>query len=421
MNARLERKDRMKLLPQRLLWILALFPWFDFGIRVSLPSFIGSVWDDVFLLATLLVIWYIKRNQNEYRYTIIPNTIKWPFLIFLVFSLGSIVVNVVPLSVSFDVLRVVFEPMFYMLIGLYLFDDEKLRDRFINIMIVSTVLIAIIGIIQYVFQIESSRWHNSENSNQFRIISIFSNPNALGNYFNMILSFTIAFFLFTKEKKKKLLYLLVSLIIFMALLFTFSRGAWIAFFLMILFVVWVWNKKWLLILPVILAVVPFVMPNSVIERFSNLLDPSYYEMSSEYGRLSFWAGALDKLKDNPIFGVGLGMYGDSVPLRHNIPYSTWVDNHFIKLAAETGFFGALAFIVLMIALLMLTKKLYKQAKSNKDRAYLLGIGGVIITMSVQNFTASIFEALANAIFFYFFVGILFAYVWREREKGKCNE
>lgn len=401
-----------------LLYTLAIFPWLDFGIRLGLPSFIGSIWDELFLLTILIFIWIYKRNDN--RYLAIPSTIRWPFYTFVIFSLASIIVHLVPISVSIDVLRVVFQPMLFALLTMYLLDDEELLDRFMKILIISTIIIAIIGIVQYIFQIESLRWEHKKDTEQFRIVSIFSNPNALGSYLNMMLSFTIAFFLFTKEKKKKLFYLAATAIIFLALLLTFSRGAWIGFFFMVIYLVWMWNKKWLLALPVLLAITPFVMPDSVINRFAKLFDPSYYQMSSEYGRIAFWLEALAKIKENPILGVGLGMFGDSVPLRHNIPFSTWVDNHFIKLGAEIGIIGLIGFVALLFGLFKLSHCLYKYTETDKQKAYLLGIAGVIITMVTQNVTASIFEALANAIYFYAFMGMLFALIWKLGKKGKCR-
>lgn len=398
----------------RLLWLLALYPWLDFIIRFKLPSFIGSIWDDLFLLIILIALWIEKRH--EHRYLAIPKSIQWPFATFFIFAIASIIIHVVPLPVSIDVLRVVFQPMLFALLTMYLLDDQKILDRFMKILIISTVIIAIAGIIEYIFQIESTRWVHKKDAAQFRIISIFSNPNALAGYLNMILAFTVAFFLHIKSKKQKLIYLLATIPIFGALLLTFSRGAWIAFFLMVIYFIWMWNKKWLLGIPVVVAITPFIMPANVINRFANLLDPTYYQMSSEYGRIAFWTEALMKIKENPIFGVGLGMFGDSVPLRHNIPFATWVDNHYIKLGAEIGIIGLIAFILIFFALLRLARTLYLKVDTEKGKAYLLGISGAIITMAVQNITASIFEVLTDAVFFYIFIGMLFAFVWKDSKE-----
>jgi len=405
---------------KHLLVLLAIYPWLDFVIRLGTPTIIGSIWDDLFLLVILIA--FLIEKRQEQRYLIVPKSVKWSFQIFLLFSISSIIINVVPLAVSIDVLRVVFQPMLFAIITFYLLDEEETTDAFIRLMVVSTVLIAIAGIIQYLFKIESVRWVHNKDLEQFRIVSIFSNPNALAGYLNMLLSFTIALFLYIQGKWQKIAYFAASLIIFVALLLTFSRGAWIAFFVMVLYLLWIWNKKWLLALPLFVAITPFVMPDSVVQRFANLLDPTYYQMSSEYGRIAFWLEALQKIKENPLFGMGLGMFGDSVPLRHNIPFSTWVDNHYLKLGAEIGIFGLSGFLLLLVSLFILNHRMIKQAPSNKDKAYLLGIAGVQITMAIQNVTASIFEALANAVYFYAFMGMLLAFVWRNNiKKSKLSE
>lgn len=403
---------------RRLLWILILFPWLDFILRTTLPGFISSLWDELFIVSILFTLFMVKRHEP--RYLAIPKSVQWPFYTYLFFCLSSIVVNVVPLAVSIDIMRVVYQPVLFGLLTMYLLDDKKLLDRFMNIVIISAVLIAIVGLVQYVFQIEM-RWKAvQKDTGTFRIVSVFGNPNAFAGYLNMILAFTVPLVLFVKDKKTKLLYLAASLPIFAALLLTFSRGAWIGFFFMVVYVVWNWNKKWLLALPVLGAISPFAipyLPQAIVDRISALFDPEYFRMSSEYGRISFWTEALIKMKENPIFGAGMGMFGDSVPDRHNIPFSTWVDNHFLKIGAEIGIIGMVAFIIILVVLFRLAHGLSKRAETDKEKAYALGIAGVIIVMATQNVTASIWEALAPTVYYYMFIGMLFALLWKDYKKG----
>lgn len=401
-----------------LLWVIALFPWFDFVIRQALPSFVASTWDELLLLAVLGLVILYKREEN--RYAFIPGSVKWPFLLFLIFSAASVIVNVVPLAVSIDAVRVVFQPMLFAALTMHLMEDERIMTSFMRLLVISTVLIAVFGLVQYGLKLDLGLWKHAKDTGQFRITSIFSNPNALGSYFNMVLAFTLASVLLREGIKLKLFYVAASGIIFIALLLTFSRSAWIAFVVMVLYFIFVWNKKWLLVFPALAAVTPFIMPASVINRFSNLLDPTYYQMSAEYGRLAFWAAALDKITHNPLLGVGLGTFGDSVPLRHNIPFATWVDNHYLKMGAEIGLPGMLAFIALLAALFLLAHKLFLQGSTENRRIYALGVAGVIITMAVQNVTASIFESLANAIYFYTFIGILFAFLFKKNKGSKTK-
>lgn len=407
---------------RRLLWILVLFPWLDFIFRVTLPGFISSLWDELFIIAILVSLFMVKRNEP--RYLAIPKSVQWPFYTYLLFCVSSIVVNVVPLAVSIDIMRVVYQPILFGLLTMYLLDDKKILDRFMNVVIISAVVIAIAGLIQYVFKIEL-RWEAvQKDTSTFRVVSVFGNPNAFAAYLNMILAFTVPLFLFVKDKKAKLLYIAASLPIFAALLLTFSRGAWIGFFFMVIYVVWNWNKIWLLALPVLGVITPFAMPflpDAIVKRVSALFDPQYYQMSSEYGRISFWTEALIKMKENPIVGAGMGMFGDSVPKRHNIPFSTWVDNHFLKIGAEIGVFGLLAFLLIVFFLFLSAHRFSLRAETDKERAYGLGIAGVIIVMATQNVTASIWEALAPTVYYYMFIGMLFALLWKEyNEKRKLT-
>ncbi len=400
---------------RHLLWVIALFPWFDFVIRQTLPSFVGSVWDDLLLLALLVPLVLYKRHER--RYEAVPRSVEWPFLVFAFCAALSIIVHVVPLAAAIDAVRVVFQPMLFAAAALYLLDDEDTLDVFMRVLVISTVLIAAFGIVQYALKLDLGLWEHTKDTAQFRITSIFSNPNALGSYFNMVLAFTLSSILFKGDIKHKLLYLAASGVIGVALLLTFSRSALIAFMAMVLYFVFVWNKKWLLAVPVLGGAAPFVMPPSIIDRFMNLLDPVYYQMSAEYGRLAFWNVALEKIKENPLAGVGLGTFGDSVALRHNIPFATWVDNHYLKLGAEIGIPGALAFIALLLALFFLAHRLFRQGSTPTRRVYALGAAGVVITMGIQNVTASIFEALANAIYFYSFMGFLLALLYFKMKEG----
>lgn len=402
----------------RLLWIIALFPWFDFVIRQTLPSFISSTWDDLLLIGILALLVLYKRHEK--RYQVIPKSVEWPFLVFAVCAAASIIIRVVPLAVSIDAVRVIFQPMLFAAATMYLIDDDRTLDTFIRVLVISTVLIAAFGIVQYALKLDLGLWKHAKDTGQFRITSIFSNPNALGSYLNMVLAFTMSSILFRGDVKQKLLYLAASGIIGVALLLTFSRSALIAFVAMVLYYIFVWNKKWLLVFPVLAAGAPFILPPAVIDRFKVLLDPAYYQMASEYGRLSFWAVALEKIKEHPLAGVGLGTFGDSVALRHNIPFATWVDNHYLKLGAEIGLPGLLAFLALLLALFILAHKLFRREGTVHQRVYALGIAGVIITMTVQNVTASILESLANAIYFYAFIGILFAFLYRSRKEGRSE-
>lgn len=401
-----------------LVWMLALLPWIDYSIRGVFPSAIASTWDETFIIIILIAIYIFQclREEPQRRRNVIPQSLKWSFFVLIIFTAGSIVINAVPLAVSIDAVRVMFQPMLFIILTMFMLDNEELLDGFIRVLIGSTVIIALLGIVQYLLQVDTTRFIQKDGS-EYRIISIFSNPNALGAYFNMILAFLVSLLLHSKGWRHKLFFLLFITPVAIGLLLTFSRGAWIAFAIMLIFAIGVYARKWLIAVGLLLVALPFAMPDSIVSRFMKLFDPEYLRLSSEYGRISFWRDAIEKTLHKPIFGQGLGMYGDSVPLRHNIPFSTWVDNHYLKLGAEIGVFGLAAAIALLVILLLFARRVYRTENTNKYRAYILGATGAIITMIVQNGTASIWEVLVDAITFYAIIGMLFAIRWSQHERG----
>ncbi|MDQ0338496.1 O-antigen ligase [Caldalkalibacillus uzonensis] len=400
------------LLLQRLLWILILFPWLDFLLRYIFPDSISGLWDELFLFAIIIALWIYKKNEN--RFVVVPNYVKIPFLLYFIFCVSSMVIHVVPLAVAIDAMRVIYQPILFGLLTMYLSDNKMLLQRFFHWMYISAGIIAFLGIIEFVFQIDTSRWNHP--SEQFRAVSIFSNPNAVAAFYNMMLAMLIPRILM--HKQKRWIYSGIAVILFIALLFTLSRGAWIAFCMMVLYVIWMCNKKWLLSIPIATLVLPFVLPKSIIQRIMVLFDPEYYQMSSEYGRIAFWKEALERMIDNPLFGVGVGMFGDSVPLRHQIPFATWVDNHYLKIGAEIGVFGLLAFVVFVFSLFWLPHRSAKQANNSFTKSLYIGLASVTIVIAVQNVTASIWEALTVGVFYYAIVGIIFGLKWQEYQSRK---
>ena len=286
-----------------LVWIVALLPWIDYAIRGVFPSALAGTWDEVLIILFLIAIYIYQclREEPQRRRDIIAPSIKYTFYILIIFTAGSIIINAVPLAVSFDAVRVMYQPMLFIILAMFTLDNEELLDSFIRVLIGSTVIIALLGIIQYALQLDTTRFVQ-KSGEQYRIISIFSNPNALGAYFNMVLAFLISFFLHSKGWRYKAFYTLLIIPIVIGLLLTFSRGAWIAFAVMVIFAVFVYAKKWLLALIPLVIALPFILPDSIINRFMNIFDPEYLRLSGEYGRIFFWRGAIEKTLDKPFFG-----------------------------------------------------------------------------------------------------------------------
>jgi putative inorganic carbon (HCO3(-)) transporter len=105
----------------------------------------------------------------------------------------------------------------------YTFDEKHIKYLFI-----SSLIISVYAIVQY-FGVDPLK----VKSHLIGSVSTIGNRNFLGSYLTLIMP--ISMFLFIKTKQ--FIYLFLNAVFFMALLCSYTRGAWVAFSLcLILFV-----------------------------------------------------------------------------------------------------------------------------------------------------------------------------------------
>lgn len=147
----------------------------------------------------------------------------------------------------------------YLGVGLFTLIAIKNIDYLKNLifaLLVGSAVVCVYGLIQ-AFGLDFLKW--GEPGLQ-RIFSSFGQPNFLGHYIVVVFPFTLyAIFFLSRNLYIRFLYIILAATQVACLIFTFSRGAWIAFgFSLFLFVIWYLIKKnkrklaFLLILPVII-------------------------------------------------------------------------------------------------------------------------------------------------------------------------
>jgi len=160
-----------------------------------------------------------------------------------------------------------------------------------------------------------------------------------------------------------------------ALIFSWSRGAWLGFTAGAIVGLLFWPKKtWrssLILLPAVVVGLLFLagagtdlLPESLVARISDLgqgipigdvrgadiNDANYAELE----RLAHWQAALDMARDHLGLGIGFGAYEAAYPdyALINWPYALGhAHNYYLNLLAETGLLGLTAYIVLWICVI----------------------------------------------------------------------
>ncbi|MBI3812843.1 MAG: O-antigen ligase family protein [Nitrospinae bacterium] len=217
--------------------------------------------------------------------------------------------------------------------------ERKQIKNFAIAMIVSCVIVSIVGIAQ----IPSGR----------RVSAPFEGeagePNTFGGYLVLMLSMIGGLFLTSESGKQKTLYIFISILIILPLMFTLSRSSWIALLPMYIVLIIYSEKKKLLIagLVLMLSFGPFLLPKNVAQRVLATTQQQIQKGQKKIGgmridtsasaRIESWQEALSDFTEHPILGYGVTGY-------------RFLDAQYPKVLVDTGILGFAAFAMMLIAL-----------------------------------------------------------------------
>ncbi len=177
---------------------------------------------------------------------------------------------------------------------------------FTQALVVSAAAVALIGIAQYLLGVAGeASWLDSDmfTGVTTRVYSTLQNPNMLAEYLVLILPLGGALLLSTRSNGTRLWWLACCGVITLSLLLTLSRGGWLGALIAGVIFVLVLQPRLILLAPVALAALYFLLPDSIIARFTSI--GNLGDSSTSY-RVSIWMGSLAMVKDYWLCGIGPG-------------------------------------------------------------------------------------------------------------------
>ena len=306
------------------------------------------------------------------------------------------------------------------------------------------VVQAMIGIWQFMFRGEGPE-HFLVLGRYYRAYGTFEQPNPFGGYINLtaLLAIGVLIGLFTRwfiQRRNSasagsspqfatllrtilaaLAVAAVTLLTSIALLFSWSRGAWMGFLsgLFVMVVFWPRRLRYgLLFLLLTLAGFLFLyqsqlLPPTVMDRVSGFADDLTFgdvrgvdindDNYSVLERLAHWQAALDMAADKPWTGIGFGNYG---VVYEDYALINWPDplghahNYYLNTLAEIGIVGLVAYVLLWGAIFWQTLRVLRQA-AWPVRGVALGLLGVWTALTIHH---SVDKLYVNNI--YIHLGVL---------------
>lgn len=374
------------------------FPIIDYALRFGPLHILGSIWDKVVFVILLALA--CGRYITGYR----PQWFAWNkfALWFVVLCLGVAFAGLASPVVALQGFRI---DVYYILFALLIpFVVEK-EDvpKLLHVAAMVAILIAVHGVYQYVVKAPIPRgWVDVNETVRTRVYSVLQSPNELGSYMALVTPLLAGLAFYERDKWRKWLYIAGVPLCGMTMLFTDTRGAWVALAAAVFIIAVLFERRLLLVLAVFAVIGWFLPP--IHHRIMELLSPVYWLKSTESGRIFRWLTAFDKMSTNPLFGIGTGRFGGAVA---SLSYgSIYSDNYYAKTLAETGLAGLILFLSMHFALI---RELFKKSLSafkGRERFVVLGGTTGLVAVLIHNSMENVFEFAPMELAYFVFATLL---------------
>ncbi|MBR3887857.1 MAG: O-antigen ligase family protein [Clostridia bacterium] len=269
----------------------------------------------------------------------------WILLFILVIAVSAFTSISVEESYQIALVMIAFAMSYFVIINTV--ETKKQLKFLLYLFVIAAALSAVYGIYQYIFgDVYSQAWLDSEmfEDIKMRVYSTFENPNVYGEYLILVIPIAVGLMWTEKGFWKKLFLFGIVGITTLAMVLTFSRGCWLGILFALALLAIMIDRRFILLGVVALLAMPFVLPETIINRFMSIGDMS--DSSTSY-RVYIWMGTLAMLKDYWFCGVGLGetSYNTIYPLySYNNIEAPHSHNLYLQFVSQFGIIGLITFL-----------------------------------------------------------------------------
>ena len=314
------------------------------------------------------------------------------------------------------------DPVIIYFLYYHIVRDRQRWKTIVVILMIGVFIAAGMAVREYMSGTGSSSLESS------RIGGIAGQPNILGAFFVYYMFLFAAFWIERARNIKYWALWLPFLMCFRAIMVTFSRGAYLAFALGVLGLAFFKNKLlFLLVCGAIIfsALNPVVLPEGIRYRLESTFKsqaptPDTFGTTdleesldtSSAVRLQVWQAAGLMIKDNPVFGVGLGRFPFQVMNYSKSERFIDAHNAYIIAAAEFGIPGLIFFIMLLLVVYRITVVVYYKHPDPFIKATALGFLGGLSGLFMANMFGSRLNTTEVSGYFWVLTALMArAYLW----------
>jgi len=286
----------------------------------------------------------------------------------------------------------------------YELNNKKQINIFLKCYIFVSFVLSCIGIVQYFTGFALAETFKQKNvfGEGTKIAATLFNPNTYAAYLILIIFPVIMLSIYEKNKKKKIFYILLSILVFTNLMMTFSRNALLGFGLGLLVLTFIYSIKLIFAIGGF-GILTFFIP-SVFERVKGIAS-----LSQNESRIKIWETALMMIKEHPILGVGNGnyvtRYNEYISKYKELKYYKYqaftTHNSYLKIQSELGIIGTFSFIGVAVIALFRIKKLYNTTTDKFDKPFYIGVMASVIAFLFMNLSDNLLFVPKATTYFWF--------------------
>ena len=266
--------------------------------------------------------------------------------------------------------------------------------RIVSLMVIVAAGVAAYGIVQHFTGTDLVRrlvgkpvsltpfWFGQEGG--FRVKGLLPSGITYAHSLSFSLTFlTVRLFASDLRWRERLLWLVGWALVVFALLFSLTRGVWLAYVVVIVLLGVIKGGKTLLAVgacAVLLGLSLVLAGSGVRQRVTQIFD-----LETNIGRNQIWQANLDMVKERPLFGWGYGNYRKfRDPYYERYPgadTTAHAHNNFLQMWVDAGLVGLAAFLLLCWMILKAGWQAYQLLPAVAEPQRSLALGGVLSILS----------------------------------------
>lgn len=429
----------------RILWLVVLLTPLSIPLSMLMPwlTFDMFIPTEPLLVGVLLLFFLKIVSERRIHPALMRHRVTITILIYLFWILVTSLTSTMPVvSLKFLMVKIWFIVGFYIL-GVQLFENKSNIPKFVWLYTISLLVV-----IAYTISRHMGYGLTDQQAAHFVMNPFYKDHTSYGAALAMFIPFLAVFSFnrfsqpFAKWTARGVLAVLI-----IAFILSYTRAAWLS--LSVAIFVWVMIRlqiRFRTLVITTLSILALVLvfqqqilaylerndeesSSDLIEHFSSISNIT--SDASNLERINRWHCAIRMFRDRPVFGFGPGTYmfkyapyqltRDRTIISTNAGDAGNAHSEYLGPLAESGLFGMISMLLLVITVMYTAFKTYKRLKDPQHKAWLVGAIIGLITYYGHGLMNNFLDTDKASVPFWGFTAMIVALDLFSRENLKKSE